>query len=283
MLSYQHGYHAGHFVDVHKHTALLLILRHLLVKPSPFCVIDTHAGAGSYDLTGDQARKTGEWCDGIGRLLAAGPPRGDGLRAYVAAVRNFNGAGSLERYPGSPMIAAQGIRACDRVIAMELHPAEHAALAAALGRRRNVHLHRRDGFEGLVALVPPLERRGLVLIDPSYEIKDDYARVPRTVARALGRWPNGIYVAWYPVLPEARHDVLLAGFREIAEAGRPILTAELTGPERPRGLVGTGLAIVNPPYRFAESLSDAGTEMAACLFAEGEGHHLVGDLAPVPL
>ncbi len=278
MLSYQHGYHAGGLADVHKHAALLLALRHLRAKPSPFCVIDTHAGAGAYDLAGPQAAKTGEWREGIGRLLAGGPARSEGLAAYLAAVRAFAGAGAtgeagLARYPGSPLVALGGMRATDRLIALELHPAEHAALAAALARRRNVHLHRRDGFEGLVALVPPLERRGLVLIDPSYEVKDDYARVPAVVARALRRWRGGIYLAWYPILPEGRHAALLEGFAAIAADGVPVLAAELRGPARLRGLVGSGFAAVNPPHGFDAALAEAGTEMAEHLFARGTGRH----------
>ncbi len=279
MLSYQHGYHAGGLADVHKHTALALVLRHLLAKPSPFCMIDTHAGAGTYDLASEQAAKTGEWKDGIGRLVAGPKPKSAGLALYLDAIRAFNGPGALVRYPGSPMIALHAARACDRLVAMELHPAEHAALRAALQPFRNAHVHKRDGFVGLPALVPPLERRGLVLIDPSYEMKDDYARVPDVVARALKRWRAGIYMAWYPILPEGRHEILRAGFAAIAATGVPVLEAELLGPPRPRGLIGTGLAVVNPPHRFEDALAEAGAELAARLFSKDAGRHVCNTLA----
>lgn len=280
MLSYQHGYHAGGLADVHKHTALALILRHLLGKPSPFCVIDTHAGAGAYDLGSEQAAKTGEWRDGVGRLLSGAKPRSSGLVLYTDTVRSFNGPGALARYPGSPVIAARMVRACDRVLAMELHPAEHAALRVALRPFANAHVHKRDGFQGLAALVPPLERRGVVLIDPSYEVKDDYSRVPDTVAQALKRWQTGIYLVWYPILPEGRHAALLAGFADIAASGVTVTTAELFGPVRPRGLIGTGLVVVNPPYRFDNALAEAGAEMAERLFPGGEGRHVCSGVLP---
>ena len=273
MLSYQHGYHAGGFADVHKHVALGLLLARLAQKDTPFCVIDSHAGRGLYDLAGEQAGKTGEWQAGIGRLADAEPAT-DGLRRYLDLVRSFNRAGPLATYPGSPALALRLLRPADRLVLVEAHPAEHAALRAALHHDRRVHIHKRDGFEALPALVPPAERRGLVLIDPSYEVKGDYRRVPETVGKVLQRWAAGIVAIWYPLLPDGRHAVLVEA---LAALPRPVLVAELStgaAPAAPeRGLVGTGLAVVNPPWTFAEALAESGDEIARLLFGDAGRHH----------
>jgi 23S rRNA (adenine2030-N6)-methyltransferase len=273
MLSYQHGYHAGNFADVHKHAALCLLLRHLLLKPTPFCVLDSHGGAGRYDLTGAQAAKTGEWQSGIGHLWGKAP-RSAGLSLYLEQVRALNPAGALRPlvYPGSPLLSLAMGRPCDRVVLMELHPAEHAALRRALKGHANAELHRRDGFEGVRALVPPAERRGLVLMDPAYEMKDDYARVPDCAARILARWRDAIIVAWFPILPEARHEALITAFEKLAVTGREILLDCLFTPRRKRGMAGSGLVVVNPPWHFADNLAEAGGEAAALLFGAAGRH-----------
>jgi 23S rRNA (adenine2030-N6)-methyltransferase len=275
MLSYLHGFHAGGFPDVHKHTALCFVLAHLLAKEAPFRVIDTHAGRGRYDLTAAEAGKTGEWREGIGRIPLRDEP-GDrieskALRRYRDTVAAFNPSGDLTVYPGSPAIAARLLRAGDRLALMELHPAEHKALAALFRRDGRVHIHRRDGFEGLPALVPPPERRGLVLIDPSYEVKTDYAALPACLGRALRRWPQGIYMIWYPMLPDARHRPMVEAIEAL---GRETLVAGLlTGAVRERGLTGTGVVVINPPFRFAEAFDAAGREMARRLFPDGRARH----------
>jgi 23S rRNA (adenine2030-N6)-methyltransferase len=279
MLSYQHGYHAGHFADVHKHAALCLILRRLARGPAPFAFIDTHAGRGRYDLGGRQAAKTGEWRAGIGNLWGQ-QVVSEGLAAYLAAVRRVNGGGALRTCPGSPLIAAGFARPIDSLRLMELHPAEYAGLKRVMAKAANAQVERRDGFDGLIAVVPSDAGRGLALIDPSYEIKDDYTRVPTVIARALAHWPAGIFMAWYPILPESRHTALCAGFEEVTRTvvsqGRKavrVLLAELEGPPPARGLRGTGLAVVNPPPRFEAALAEAGDEMAALLFPPGQGRH----------
>ncbi len=181
----------------------------------------------------------------------------------------INKAGGLATYPGSPAIAARLMRRTDRLVLIEAHPAEHAALDDVFRHDRRVHIHKRDGFEAFPALVPPDERRGLVLIDPSYEIKTEYATVPKVVGVALKRWPTGIFAIWYPLLPDGRHAPLVA---ELEALGFPLVVAELTGPPPEHGLVGTGLAVINPPWRFAEALAAAGDEIAGCLFGDA-GHH----------
>lgn len=266
MFSYQHGFHAGGFADVHKHAALCLLIDHLARKETPFCVIDGFAGRGIYDLTSEQATKTGEWQAGIGSLYDA-VPASAGLARYLETVRSFNVAGGLATYPGSPATALRLMRPADRLILVEAHPAEYGALRRAMRGDGRVHIHKRDGYEALPALVPPVERRGLVLIDPPYEIKTEYAAVPKIVAAVLRRWQGAIVAIWYPLLPFGRHAALLDGLAELA---RPLLVAELnTGaaPTEPgHGLLGTGLAVVNPPWTFGESMAEAGTEIANLLF-----------------
>jgi 23S rRNA (adenine2030-N6)-methyltransferase len=268
MFSYQHGFHAGGFADVHKHTALCLLLDHLRRKETPFCVIDSHAGRGLYDLTGLQARKTGEWQHGIGRLVDT-EPESDGLVRYLETVAGLNENDEIRSYPGSPMIAARMLRPGDRLLLVEGHPSEHAALRRQFRGDPRVHIHKRDSFEALPALVPPAERRGLVLMDPSYEIKSEYERIPAIIEAALRRWANGIIAIWYPVLPELRHETLLLGMEAL---DRPILVAELTGSGSERGLAGTGLIVVNPPWQFDTGLAAAGAEIANLLFG-GTGQH----------
>ncbi|MDA0241114.1 MAG: 23S rRNA (adenine(2030)-N(6))-methyltransferase RlmJ [Proteobacteria bacterium] len=269
MLSYQHGYHAGGFADLHKHAALCLLIAHLKQKTTPFCMIDCHAGRGLYDLTGEQARRTGEWQAGIAQLVKA-EPANDVLRHYLDVVTAFNPRDSLTAYPGSPSIAARLMSEQDRLVLIEAHPAEHEALRRVLRHDPRTHIHKRNSFEALPGLVPPDERRGLVLIDPSYELKTEYQTVPRVLAKVLRRWPSGIFTIWYPLLPDNRHQPLLAGLQTLA---KPLLVAELTGPARDQGLRGTGLAVINPPWQFPETFGKAGAELGRCLFG-AKGKHV---------
>ena len=232
MLSYQHAYHAGNAADLHKHAALAALLVRLTAKDRGITYLETHAGRALYDLRGAEAAKTGEAAAGVGAAtVAEGSPFGRALAATQVA--------QGERvYPGSPMIAAQLLRAQDRLILMERHPQEAAALKRAMRGRAAVHA--RDGYEGALGVTPPVPRRGLVLIDPSYETKEEYAQVAGFVPRLSKRWPEAAVLVWYPVLAAGRHEALyaLSGARhEVAFA-----------PTRPGGMGGSGLILVNPPY-----------------------------------
>lgn len=249
MLSYQHAYHAGNPADLHKHSALAALLALLLEKPRNISYLESHAGRAVYDLNAPEARKTGEAARGVQALDPAGRP--GPYWDVLARVRAIHGPTA---YPGSPLIAEQMLRPGDRMTFLELHPAEHAALAAALGGA-DIAVHRRDGHEGLPALCPPTPRRGLALIDPSYEVKDEYAQTAHTVLRVAERWPQGVVVVWYPLLPAGRHVDLL----------QPLLAA-LPGLFRheavfreppPRGMTGSGLLVVNPPYGAEAALAAA--------------------------
>lgn len=250
MLSYLHRYHAGNFADVHKHLLLSRVLLALARKETPFCVIDTHAGEGGYDLSSAEAVAGGEAADGVARFLALPDPP-----EIVRAYRDGLGDGGF--YPGSPRLALRLMRPADRLLAVELHPRAHEALRRAVGRDPRAHLHRRDAMEALLALVPPSEKRGVAVIDPAYEVKDEYRAIPAAVAKAFARWRGGVYFIWYPLLPEARHETLLAA---LSDAGFPeVLVSEWHRRDSGagRGLYGSGVAVVNPPWRLDEEAAEA--------------------------
>lgn len=259
MLSYQHAYHAGNAADVHKHALLAWVLDYLTRKDKPLSYIETHAGRGLYDLTGAQALKTGEAAAGVGRHLA-GFAADHPYARVVAQVRGGWGPGA---YPGSPLIAALMLRAGDRVELAERHPAEHAALADlfdgwAVGPR--VRVQAEDGFAMARALAPPEPRRGLMLVDPSYETAGDYDGMPGFLARIARVWNVGVLMLWYPILRDARHQPMLAGLAAV-HPGALRLEAQFP-PARPgHGMVGSGLFVVNPPF----GLADEGARIAALL------------------
>jgi 23S rRNA (adenine2030-N6)-methyltransferase len=259
-MNYRHAFHAGNFADVLKHAVLARILTHLGEKAAAFRVIDTHAGAGLYDLASEPATRTGEWRDGIGRLLEAQLP--DDIRAllapYLAAVAAANPGGGLRRYPGSPLIALGLMRPQDRLTACELEPGAAAALAAQLRRDARARAVRIDGWMALNAYVPPKERRGVVLIDPPYEDKHEFARLAEALAAARRKWATGIFLLWYPIKDRSGPDRLAAALRRgaSAEVAPKVLRVELAGASDATSarLSGAGLIVVNPPWRLAEEL-----------------------------
>lgn len=259
MFSYRHGFHAGNHADVLKHVILVQLLKHLAAKDKPFMVVDTHAGAGAYSLDpGSYAAKNAEFDTGIGRLWSQVHPPGL-LSDYLTEVRKFNREGALHSYPGSPQLALQLTTALDPLHLFELHPTESALLADyfhSAGRR--VKVHAKDGFDGLKSVLPPPSRRALVLIDPSYEDKDDYARVIATARDALQRFPTGVYAVWYPQVARRESHGLSARLQGLA-AGK-WLHASLTVKAPPAdglGLFGSGVFVFNPPWTLHEGLRAA--------------------------
>lgn len=254
-MNYQHAFHAGNFADVHKHAVLARILIYLKEKPAAFRVIDTHAGAGRYDLRGAQASRGGEWRDGIGRFLDRRlPDQAQAILApYLDSVARLNVGGALRVYPGSPLIALDLIRPQDRLVACELEPRSAAALKGVLRDRRAKALAI-DGWTALGAYVPPKERRGVVLVDPPFEEAADFSRLSGTLATAHRKWPTGIYMLWYPIKEREAPDALARRLRKLAMPG--VLRCEITlGPPRgDAGLVGSGLIVVNPPFKLATEL-----------------------------
>ena len=251
-MNYRHAFHAGNFADCTKHALLLWILDALGRKPKPFFVLDTHAGLGRYDLHQGDAARTGEWRDGIAKLLNDPPPP---LHRYVEAVSAVGNTGEF-LYPGSPLLIYHALRDADRLAACELHPEDTAALRDLFRGDAQAGVHLRDGYEAIRALLPPPERRGLVLIDPPYEIPGEFDRVVRALVDGATRFDHGIYVAWYPIKGRAG---VTAFHDSIRHTGlRDIVAAELwlRRPIDPATLNGCGLLVRNPPHGFEAAAHD---------------------------
>ncbi len=289
MLSYRHAFHAGNHADVLKHAIVSRIVLALLAKEKPFSYLDTHAGAGSYCLDDDWAKKTGEAGKGIERLLDRDdiPPL---LAPYIDLCAAFFREG--HHYPGSPEVVRSFARAHDKLTLLELHPAEIDNLRVNLAGDARVAIHHRDGYSGVLALSPPEPRRGFALMDPSYETADDYEKTAETLIALHRRWPVGILALWYPIV--ARREAALAGLKDrFATSGiEGILTAELlvkrqhnaeNGPDEPVdpddigesaggfGLLGSGMLIVSPPWKLEEELSSILPWLAERFGENGQG------------
>jgi 23S rRNA (adenine2030-N6)-methyltransferase len=247
-MNYRHAFHAGNFADVAKHLALISILTGLKRKPTPFAVIDTHAGRGLYELGGDEAVRGGEAALGIERIrdLEGGS---ETLSLYLQLVRN-QGPG---RYPGSPLIAAKLLREQDRLVAIEKHPEEFQALAATLAPFRRARVAEADGYVRLNALLPPQERRGLVLIDPPFEAPDEFASAAQAVGGALKRFATGIIVAWFPIKSPIAADAFCG--EVLAFGPRKALRLDIAVDAAPGRLGAAGLLVINPPFGFARDMA----------------------------
>jgi 23S rRNA (adenine2030-N6)-methyltransferase len=261
MLAYRHAFHAGNHADVLKHATLVAVLHHLNGKDKAWRLVDTHAGAGAYALQADAAQKLGEYRQGIARLWqqASLPPL---LADYVDQVRLFNPQGDLVAYPGSPCIAKALMRPQDQLRLYELHPADHALLSEAFAGDRSVQVQRADGFAGLRAQLPPPSRRGLLLMDPSYELKTDYAAVAAACTEALARFAEGIVMVWYPQVDLRESAQLPQRLKAIAgaQARKGWLHARLTVAEpneRGFGMLGSGVFLINPPHTLRAQLREA--------------------------
>jgi len=257
MLSYRHGFHAGNPGDLLKHSVLVLLLEHLKKKEKGFCVYDTHAGAGLYDLNGEWALKNGEFNQGIGKVWenseSSGLPE-----PFLKILKEMNPGTELKTYPGSPEIARRLLRPQDHLVLMELHNNEVDNLRETLGWDPKVSIHHRDGFEGSWSLVPPDLRRGFVFMDPSYELKDDYLWAMDSLKMAYKRWDTGIYALWYPLLGKEsdRSQELLEGLSQ--GKFKTLLRVELeTSPQKDDwGMYGSGMAIINVPYNLDLQLQE---------------------------
>jgi len=246
-MNYRHGYHAGNFADVVKHIALIAILTHLKKKDTPFAVIDSHGGRGLYDLAGEAARKTGEAANGIDRLRNLSTPLPPALAAYLAL------AGQGVSYPGSPLITARLLRPIDRLVAIEKQPEEAAALHAVLAPWRKATVEVADGYARLPRLLPPPERRGLILVDPPFEAADEFEQLAAALRAAWRRFPTGIYLIWYPLKAQGAAEAFVGEM--LATGTAAALTIEIAIEAAEGKLSRAGLLVLNPPYGFAEEMS----------------------------
>ncbi len=297
-MNYRHAFHAGNFADVIKHIVLTRILIHLQEKPSAFRVIDTHAGAGLYDLTSNEAQRGGEWRSGIGRLLQAEPDATTAalIKPYLDIVRAHNPQGEVVRYPGSPLVARALMRPQDRMVACELEPAAHRQLVASLRRDRQARVVAIDGWTALPAYVPPQERRGVVLIDPPFEQPDEFERLASGFAVAMTKWPTGCYVLWYPIkdaraasrLADRVAETIVDTFRSANQPLKTLLSERLLRIDfqigstirADTGLTATGLLVINPPWTLARDMAAIAPALAKILGRDGAGRFRIGNHIP---
>lgn len=272
-VNYRHAFHAGNHADVLKHAVLVFCLDALKRKATPFAVLDTHAGRGTYDLLSVEALRSPEWRDGVARLMdwRDPPPL---IGRYLEAVRAFNLGEDLRTYPGSPALTARALRANDALMACELHPEEHAALRRMLPRTANIQVHARDGWEALGALLPPPQHRGLALIDPPYEAPDELARSARALGPALKRFGHGMYLWWRPLKSESA--LAAADDEARAQGAKAALRADLwTDAPKPEGrLTGSSLLLINPPFGLEDALREALPPLAARLATGAPGYRI---------
>lgn len=254
MFSYQHRYHAGGFADVHKHVALIALMRALQKKSTPFTVLDLHAGEGLYDLKSSESQKTKEFEQGYKKLLAL-ENTPDLLQSYRDIIATYNPDTNEQRYPGSPGFAVKLLREQDKLVCVEAHPQAINQLKKNFKRHPQVHIHERDAYEALKALIPFKEKRGLIFIDPSYEVKTEYKDIAKALTGAFERFSQGVYAVWYPILPENYHQQLLQGLQRTALTKvwycewTPFKTAQ-------KGLQASGMVIVNLPFQLDKEIKD---------------------------
>lgn len=274
-MNYRHAFHAGNFADVMKHIILTRLIEYLKLKPAAFRVIDTHAGIGRYSLTGDEAKRSPEWRDGIGRLLEAGLAAKPKLliQPYLDVIDSENQNGTLARYPGSPLLARKLFREQDRLSALELHPRDAAKLGELFAGDIQARVTELDGWLALNAYVPPKEKRGLVLVDPPFEEAGEWQRLVDGLAKAHRKWATGLYALWYPLKEPREVTSFAAALR--ATAIPKMLRAELLV-ERPVAgrLYGSGMIVVNPPYVLEDELRAILPALVKALGRDGASHKL---------
>jgi 23S rRNA (adenine2030-N6)-methyltransferase len=279
MLAYRHLFHAGNFADVFKHALLTRLLITLGEKDKAYCYLDTHAGVGRYDLTHAWAQEAREYENGIARLWARAdiPPA---LAPYLDAVKAENTGRKLRFYPGSPLLARRFVRRIDRIVLTELNKTDFAELKQLFSRDRQVAVHLLDGYQGLKAFLPPKERRGLVLIDSSFDRAREFDRITAALKEAHARWATGIYAIWYPLMAPAamrnfERDVKNLEIRKILK-----LEIEITARDFDATIPGCGMLIVNPPWRFEDEARPMLRWLSGALSGEGKGGATVNWLVP---
>jgi 23S rRNA (adenine2030-N6)-methyltransferase len=260
MYSYLHRYHAGNFADVHKHLVLMATLNKLIQKPSPFCVLDAFAGEGQYHLDSEESKKNAEFENGISRLLKV-KPASDIVAQYIALIQSYNTGTQIQTYPGSPEIISKYLRTNDKGIFIEGHPSCYPILKHHFKGQPNAHVHKRDAYEALSALIPFKEKRGLVFLDPSYEVKSEYEKIADQLIHLHAKFSNGIYLLWYPILVDGHHKRLkemLCSQSTLKLFEHEFYPKNINQAHRLRG---SGMILINPPWQVDEIIQSAFAEL----------------------
>lgn len=277
MLSYRHSFHAGNFADVLKHLVLIKILAYLGKKDKPYCCIDTHAGPGDYALNGDYALKNKEFENGIAQLWQR-DDLPDNVAAYVDVIKKFNATDDLRRYPGSPLITRQFLRNKDRAFLYELHTTEITLLNAAVGYDKRIKVFHEDGLKNAVGLLPPNEHRGLVLIDPSYEMKNDYQLVTETLVQMHKRFATGTYALWYPVVERSRNQQLERAIKTSGLKNVQLFELGIKTDTHEHGMTASGMIVINPPWTLTADMQQVLPWLADVLGIDGAGSYRIETL-----
>ncbi len=278
MLSYRHSFHAGNFADVLKHIVLIQNLEYLRKKDKPFCCIDTHAGPGRYELDGEYALKNREFDTGITKLWNRNDLP-ELVAHYVSLIKRFNSTGKLTRYPGSPLITKQLLREKDRLCLFELHSTEIKQLTAAADKDKRINVVHADGLKASLKLLPPFERRGLVLIDPSYEIKSDYQQVVETLIAMHKRFATGTYALWYPVIERSRNQKLERAIQATGIKNIQLFELGIHADSHEHGMTASGMIVINPPWTLADEMKQVLPWLADVLGNNGQGFYRIQTLA----
>ena len=279
MLSYRHSYHAGNHADVLKHIVLTLCINSLKEKEKPFLYLDTHSGAGRYLLQSEHAEKTGEYLSGI-NLIWQQSETPELLNTYLSVLKRYNPFDNLKYYLGSPLIAKQLLREQDKINLTELHPTDYPLLRQEFSKDKRARVLREDGFSQLKSKLPPESRRGIVLIDPSYEIKDDYQKIPKALLEAYKRFATGIYLIWYPVVSRTQtqkmiDEIVNLGIKKISQ-----FEFAIKPDNNQKGMTASGMIVINPPWKLQQQMQTIMPWLKNTLDTEKMGNYLIKELVP---
>ena len=279
MLSYRHSYHAGNHADVLKHIVLTLCINALKEKEKPFLYLDTHSGAGRYLLQSEHAEKTGEFLSGI-NLIWQQSDSPELLNTYLSVLKRYNPFDNLKYYLGSPLIAKQLLREQDKLNLTELHPTDYPLLRQEFNKDKRAKVLREDGFAQLKSKLPPESRRGIVLIDPSYEIKDDYHKIPKALVEAYKRFATGVYLIWYPVVSRTQTQKMIdqivnSGIKRISQ-----FEFSVKPDNNQKGMTASGMIVINPPWKLQEQMQTIMPWLKNILDTEKTGNYLIKELVP---
>ena len=279
MLSYRHSYHAGNHADVLKHIVLTLCINSLKEKEKPFLYLDTHSGAGRYLLQSEHSEKTGEYLSGI-NLIWQQSETPELLNTYLSVLKRYNPFDNLKYYLGSPLIAKQLLREQDKINLTELHPTDYPLLRQEFSKDKRAKVLREDGFAQLKSKLPPESRRGIVLIDPSYEIKDDYQKIPKALLEAYKRFATGIYLIWYPVVSRTQtqkmiDEIVNLGIKKISQ-----FEFAIKPDNNQKGMTASGMIVINPPWKLQQQMQTIMPWLKNTLDTEKMGNYLIKELVP---